>query len=171
MIRIGERVPHVRVPALANGTLTYFDWTQYRNRWLVLCSVPKLGVIDSIFLDHHASAFANYDAALIALCPEEGPLHHPGIRQLGALRIPILADPLRRLCRTYGILTQERQGRSQTFLIDPDHVLRFQVVQDLNGRGINAILELLSATQAQGLRLFERSESARVTTPQAVSRL
>src|SRR6185295_17869405 len=111
MLRPGERIPHIRVPALTDGTLTYFDWKLYSGRWMVLCSIPTLGLIDTIFLDHQTAAVEQYDAALIALCQDDGALQHPGIYHLGALQVPILADPLRRLHRAYGLPVQRRYGR------------------------------------------------------------
>lgn len=116
---------------------------------MILCCLPSLGLVEPTFLERQVEAFAQKGASLLAVGLEEDPLHQPWVSRIGKLRIPILADPLRRLRRSYGIARAYAPGRCRTFLVDPDGLLRFHLVHDLSGREMNALLEIIGAGQGQ----------------------
>ena len=60
-----------------------------------------------------------------------------------------MGDPLGRLRRLYSGVTIQSWGRAQTFLIDPEGRLRFQLVHSLSERGMGVLTELLQAHQDQ----------------------
>lgn len=149
MRRIGERAPRFRVPALMEGAFIYIDSARFQGRWMVLCCLPSLGLVEPTFLDQQVEAFAQKGASLLAVGPEDDSLHQPWASRIGKLRVPILADPLRRLRRSYGIARAYAPGRCRTFLMDPDGLLQFHLVHDLNGREMSALLEIIGAGQSQ----------------------
>ncbi len=142
MRRIGERAPRFRVPALIGGALTYIDSAQFQGRWTALCFVPYVGLVETAFLDHQANTFAQINTVTV--------------------RIPLLTDPLGRLHRFFGVTVAQMPVRCQTFLIDPDGIIRFHLVHDLNGRGMDALLEIIGAGQGQEKRFspVSRQQSA-----------
>lgn len=137
----------IRVPALTNGVLTYFALDQLRDRWTILCSLVSLDLTDVIFLDQQYEIFAESGASFVVLSRQDRPLHHSRVDCLRPLRIPILADPLGRLSRTYSTSTDQRLFRCQTSLLNPQLMLQSQISHDLDAHGIDKILELLAVIQ------------------------
>jgi alkyl hydroperoxide reductase subunit AhpC len=152
MRRIGERAPCFWFPALVEGNLTYIEFASFRGRWVALCFLASLGLIESVFLDRRTEAFAREGAALLAVVPDDRALRRPWCSQFGKLPIPLLTDPLKRLHRAYGMVASQHQGRCRSFLIDPNGIIRFHLVHDLNGRDMDALLEIIGASQGQEKR-------------------
>ena len=76
--------------------------------------------------------------------------HHPDLRDLP---FPMLADIKRELCDALGILDpQEGVAQRATFIVDPQGVIRFVYVTDLNvGRSPEEVLRVLDALQTDEL--------------------
>src|SRR5579884_145484 len=129
MLLIGHRAPRFRVPALRDGALTYLDSAGLRGRWVVLCCLPRLSLVEATIVDRQAATFADYRAEFLAVAPDD--------------------RTLRRLHRAYGLVQDQTLTRCRTFLIDPDGLLRFHLVHDLTGRGLGAIMEILRLFQHQ----------------------
>ncbi len=73
--------------------------------------------------------------------------------QLRDLPFPLVADVKRELSQALGIL-DEKEGVAQraTFIVDPENVIRFVMVTDLNvGRNPNEVLRVLDALQTNEL--------------------
>lgn len=149
MIQIGAPSPSFRLPAMVDGQLTFVDLAQFRTPWVVLCFIPRLELVEAVFLDRHVDSFHKQGVSFLAVSPKHEPLHEGWINQFGSFRVPILADPLRRLHRRYRLAAVDTSSRCQTFLIDPEGLLRFHLVHDLNGRGMGAILEIFRANRTQ----------------------
>jgi alkyl hydroperoxide reductase subunit AhpC len=154
MIRIGHTAPRFRVPALVNGTLIYIDSTRFSHHWIVLCFVPRLGLNEVSFLDWQANSrhFARENCSLLAVGSADYTLHQPWLSRVGKVKPILLADPLGHLHRTYKI-SIDPALRCQSFVIDSEGLLRFQIVHDLNGRGISVLSEILDATRRQPVRV------------------
>ena len=62
---------------------------------------------------------------------------------------PILADTSHRVSRAYGVLVEELGVATRgTFIIDPEGVIRYMVISDLNvGRSVKETLRALQAFQ------------------------
>lgn len=166
MVQIGAPAPCFRSPALVDGQLTYVDLARFRTRWAVLCFVHRLELLEAVFLDRHVDGFLKQGLALLAVSPKPEPLHEGWITQFGRLRVPILADPLRRLHRRYRIVATEASPRCHTFLIDPDGLLHFHLVHDLNGRGMSAILETPRANRTQEAQRSSADQGVRNRLPE-----
>ncbi len=72
---------------------------------------------------------------------------------LGPLKYPLASDITKEVARKYGVLIED-QGIALRglFIIDPDGVLRYSVVHDLNiGRSVDETLRVLEALQTGGL--------------------
>jgi alkyl hydroperoxide reductase subunit AhpC len=153
MIRIGHTAPRFRVPALVDGTLGYIDSRRFSNHWIVLCFVPRLGLIETSFLDRQANSchFTGEHCSLFAVSSANDTLHQPWLSRIGKVKPVLLADPLGHLHRIYKVST-DPASRCRSFVIDPEGLLRFQIVHDLNGRGISVLSEILDATRRQPAR-------------------
>ena len=151
MRRIGHPVRGIRVPALIQGELTFLDFPPRGGRWSALCFPSTFGLIESVFLDRQTGVFEREDATLFAVIPSEGVLRESWCRQFGKLRIPLLADPLRRLRKVFGLAISDSPTRCQSLLLDPTGVFRFHLTHDLNGRGMGARLEIIKASQQRAV--------------------
>lgn len=149
MRRIGERAPRFRVPVLMNGTLVYMDSARFQGRWVALCFLPYVGLVETAFLDHQAERFAQIDTALFIVNSGTRPLHRLWIGGTAKPRILLLTDPLDRLHRSFGIAATHRPARCQTVLIDREGILRFHLIHDFNDRGLDALQEVVTLSRTQ----------------------
>ncbi len=69
------------------------------------------------------------------------------------LKYPLAADQTKQVSRDYGVLIQDKGVALRgLFVIDPDKVLRYAVVHDLNvGRSADETLRVIQALQTGGL--------------------
>jgi len=68
------------------------------------------------------------------------------------LPFPMLADINKDLGRELGILDAEGVEKRATFIVDPDGVIRFASVTDMNvGRNVEEVLRVLDALQTDEL--------------------
>ena len=132
----------------------------YPNKWLVLFFYPK----DFTFVCPTEIAafgalneeFADRDAQLLAASTDTEFTHWAWRKHQDELRdlpFPMLADVKRDLSEGLGIL-DGNEGVSQraVFIIDPDGIIRFSMVTDLNvGRNPNEVLRVLDALQTDEL--------------------
>jgi peroxiredoxin (alkyl hydroperoxide reductase subunit C) len=72
---------------------------------------------------------------------------------LGGLDYPLASDITKEVARRYGVLIEEEGiALRGLFIIDPEGVLRYSVVSDLNvGRSVDETLRVLKALQSGGL--------------------
>ena len=72
---------------------------------------------------------------------------------LGGLSYPLASDITKQVSRDYGVLIEDKGVALRgLFIIDPEGILRYQVVCDLNvGRSIDETLRVLQALQSGGL--------------------
>ncbi|OCT10779.1 thioredoxin peroxidase [Paenibacillus pectinilyticus] len=135
----------------------------YRGRWLVFFFWP----FDFTFVcPTEITAFSdNYEAFLELDCDIVGasvdsiythrawtqtPRDQSGI---GPVKFPLVSDFSKETARAYGVLDDETGAAHRgLFIIDPESVLRYQVVTDMNvGRSVDETLRVLQALQAGGL--------------------
>lgn len=160
MKQTGTLSLNFRVPALAEKELIYLDSKQFAGRWVALSFLPNLGLMESAFLDHQAEIFGQIDTALLMVSSGARPLH----RWLNCPmkpRVPLLADPLGRLHRSFGVTVAHLPARCHTFLIDRAGILRFHLIHDFTDRGLSALHEIVTLSQAQ--------ETGRVTARDTIA--
>ena len=103
--------------------------------------------------------FADLDAEVLGVSTDTVFVHKQWISTprdqngVGALKYPLAADPTLQAARDYGVLIEKEglAGRG-LFIIDPNGVLQYAVVHNLNvGRSVDETLRVLEALQAGGL--------------------
>ena len=82
--------------------------------------------------------------------------HLPGLRDQDlddpVFRYPVLADPAHELAAAYGVLLEDGSAQRGTFVLDPQGVVRYASVTDLNvGRSAGEVLRVVYALQTGGL--------------------
>jgi alkyl hydroperoxide reductase subunit AhpC len=164
-VAIDKPVPRLRLTAVVNGEYTHLDPAAIAGRWIVLCFPAALRAVDLLCLNHQASYFARAGALLLGVASDHmllQPFHH---RDLQRLAVPLLTDPLNRLHRAYGMSCSPSSDKANTFLIDPDRILRHHIIHELTTWNMEALggllsLELPRGTQADAI-LSERSQKCR----------
>jgi peroxiredoxin (alkyl hydroperoxide reductase subunit C) len=133
----------------------------FQGQWSVMFWWPK----DFTFVcpteiaefNNNFTAFRDRDAMLIGASTDSEFVHLAWRREhadLKELRFPMLADTSKSLAEELGILTadDERVAYRATFIIDPDGIVRWVCINDLNvGRNVAEVLRVLDALQTDEL--------------------
>ncbi len=164
MLGVGKQLPAFNVKATVSTDIktafTDVTNTTYKGKWLVLFFYPK----DFTFVcpteikgfAELNKQFKDRDAQVLAASTDSEFVHMAWRQHTDELRelpFPMLADVKRELSTALGIL-DEAEGVSQraTFIVDPQGVIRFVYVTDLNvGRNPKEVLRILDGLQTDEL--------------------
>jgi lipoyl-dependent peroxiredoxin subunit C len=164
MLTIGDKFPSYdlkSVVSLEKGKeFTQVTSADHPGKWRVVFFWPK----DFTFVcpteiaefGRRNGDFADRDAQVLGVSIDNEYVHlawrkdHPDLRNLP---FPMLADLKRELSSALGILDKgEGVSMRATFIVDPDNVIRFVSVTDLNvGRSVDEVLRVLDALQTDEL--------------------
>ncbi|MDT7040746.1 redoxin domain-containing protein [Candidatus Nitronereus thalassa] len=147
-MRIGySTLPQIRIPAIVEGEIIVFDLAQLTGQWSVVCCMPRLALDKAVFLNQQSQSVAEQGAVLLSFLWEPDACYDPSIRKIGKLRIPFLTDPSKRLFRRLGLFGQKSPDRCQSFVFDPEGIVRYCLVHRLDVRGMAVVIEMLKYCQ------------------------
>ena len=147
-MRIGQsKIARMRVPAFLKGNVILLDLVSVRGKWGIVSCLPPFEFADAVFLNQYRRIVQKEGAVLLGMLPCADPIFDPNLPKAKALRIPLIADPLRRLQRVLGIQGPSFSNRCQSFIFDPRGVIRNHLVHLLNWRGMSFLLETLKHCQ------------------------
>ena len=151
------------------------EYAAAKDLWTVLFWWPK----DFTFVcpteiaefNKKSSEFADRDTVLIGASTDSEFVHlawrkdHTDLREL---KFPMLADTSKSLAEALGILTEdEKVAYRATFIIDPQGIIRWVSVNDLNvGRNVQEVLRVLDALQTDELCPCNWKKGEETLTPQ-----
>ncbi|MBS1985684.1 MAG: peroxiredoxin [Bdellovibrionales bacterium] len=164
LINIGEEFPAFSVPAVASlekgKEFVTIDRDKMKGRWSVVFFWP----MDFTFVcpteiaefNRELKSFKERDADLYGASTDSQFVHlawrqnHPDLKDLG---FPMLADNKKDLSTALGVLhPTEKVPLRATFIVDPDGIIRWVSVNDLNvGRNVKEVLRTLDALQTDEL--------------------
>jgi peroxiredoxin 2/4 len=162
---VGQRAPEFCVETTKNiETLDHkAKLSDYLGKWLVLFFYP----MDFTFVcpteirgfNSRLNDFAVLNAEILGMSTDSVYSHRAWIKTpvtengLGGLTYPLGSDITKQVARDYGVLIEEKGVALRgLFIIDPEGILRYQVVCDLNvGRSIDETLRVLQALQSGGM--------------------
>jgi len=163
MLTVGDKLPQFALKATVSESLetafTTITNASYAGRWLVLFFWPK----DFTFVCPTEIAefgrkngdFADRDAQVLGASVDNEFVHlawRKDHKDLKGLPFPMLADLRKDLSSALGILDAEGVAKRATFVVDPQGVIRFASVTDMNvGRNVNEVLRVLDALQTDEL--------------------
>lgn len=164
MLGVGQTFPAFTVKATVSNDIadafTDVSHTSYAGKWLVVFFWPK----DFTFVCPTEIAefgklnkeFAERDAQVLGASTDSEFVHlawRQHKEELNQLPFPMLADVKRELTTALGILDpQEGVAQRATYIVDPEGVIRFAMVTDLNvGRNVKEVLRVLDALQTDEL--------------------
>lgn len=143
------------MPDMSFKQITLSDYT---GKWLVLFFYP----LDYTFvcpteitaISDRIEDFKNMDAEVVGCSVDSKFTHLSWIQTprnkggLGKLEYPLLADLTKKIGTDYGVLLPGGMTLRGLFIMDPDGVVRYQVVHDLGiGRSVDEVLRVLAAIQ------------------------
>ncbi len=164
MLSVGHTFPAFSLKATVsndvNSAFTDVTEKSYKGKWLAVFFWPKdftfvcpteiaeFGRLDREFQDRDTQVLgASTDSEFVHLAWRQ----HK--EELSALPFPMLADIKRALSAALGILDpHEGVAQRATFIVDPEGIIRFTMVTDLNvGRNVKEVLRVLDALQTDEL--------------------
>ena len=164
MLTIGQRFPEFSLTGVvsndAASAFETFDAQSYPDKWLVVFFWPKdftfvcpteiaaFGRLEKDFKDRDAQVLGvSIDSEFVHLAWRNDK------QELRDLPFPMLSDIKRELSMRLGILDAEAGvAQRATFILDPQGVIRFVYVTDLNvGRSPEEVLRVLDALQTDEL--------------------
>jgi alkyl hydroperoxide reductase subunit AhpC len=164
MLTVGDKLPAFDVPATVSTDLknafTRITDQSDPGKWKIVFFWPKdftfvcpteiaaFGKLNRDFNDRDAVVYgASTDSEFVHLAWRRD---HEDLRDLP---FPMLADIKRELSQAFGILDKkEGVALRATFIVDPEGVIRFASVNDLNvGRNPQEVLRVLDALQSDEL--------------------
>ena len=150
--------------ALGNGKdFGKVSLSDYKGKWLVLFFYPLdftfVCPTEIISLSDSIEDFKDLDAEVLGVSVDSVHSHRAWINTprdqngLGGLNYDLASDFNKTTARAYGVLDEEAGVAFRgLFIIDPEGILKYQVVTDLNiGRSDDETLRVLQALQSGGL--------------------
>jgi peroxiredoxin (alkyl hydroperoxide reductase subunit C) len=135
----------------------------YRGKWLMFFFWPfdftfVCPTEITAFSDHYEE-FKELDCEIVGASVDSIYTHRAWTQTpreqngIGEVKFPLVSDFSKETAEAYGILDEAtRAAHRGLFIIDPEGILRYQVVTDMNvGRSVDETLRVLQALQAGGL--------------------
>ena len=163
--KVGKPAPSFDMPSTKNleKLNENVKLEDYRGKWVALVFYP----LDFTFVcpteltafsDRYAD-FKEHNCELIGISTDSVYSHRAWLQTprdkngIEGLKYPLAADMGGAVSRDYGVLIEEKGiALRGLFVIDPEGVLRYKVVHDLNiGRSTDETLRVISALQTGGL--------------------
>jgi alkyl hydroperoxide reductase subunit AhpC len=164
LLSIGEKFPEFSVPAVVSlekgKEFKTIDLVQTKGKWAVFFFWP----LDFTFVcpteiaefNKELKSFRDRDAELYGVSTDSQFVHlawrthHHDLKNLG---FPMLADNKKELSEALGVLhPTEKVPLRATYIVDPDGVIRWVSVNDLNvGRNVKEVIRTLDALQTDEL--------------------
>lgn len=163
--QVGKPAPDFEIPSTKNIEKLNepVKLSDYRGKWVVLLFYP----LDFTFVcpteltafSDRYEDFEGIGAEIIGISTDSAFSHRAWLQTprdkggVEGLRFPLGADITKSMSRDYGVLIEDRGiALRGLFVIDPEGVLRYKVVHDLNiGRSAEETLRVIQALQTGGL--------------------
>jgi peroxiredoxin (alkyl hydroperoxide reductase subunit C) len=163
--QVGKPAPDFDIPSTRNIEKLNepVKLSDYKGKWVVLLFYP----LDFTFVcptelttfSDRYDDFEGINAEVIGVSTDSVYSHRAWLQTprdkggVEGLRFPLAADITKQMSRNYDVLIEDRGiALRGLFVIDPEGVLRYKVVHDLNiGRSAEETLRVIQALQTGGL--------------------
>jgi peroxiredoxin 2/4 len=163
--KVGELAPKFNMKTTANletlESIATLD--DYKGKWLVLFFYPLdftfVCPTEIIALSDRYDEFLAIGADVLGVSTDSVHSHRAWLKTprkangIEGVRFPLASDKTQEVSRSYNVLIEE-EGKALRglFIIDPEGVLQYQVVHNLNiGRSVDETLRVLEGLQSGGL--------------------
>ncbi len=156
--KLEEPAPDFTADAVIDKEFKTISLSDYKGKWLVLFFYPG----DFTFVcpteikgfNQSLSDFKKLNADIIGGSVDSKYSHLAWIQRgdLGDLKFPLFSDLKKEMVKSYGVLAKDGTALRGLFIIDPNGILQYQLVQNHNvGRSVEEILRVLAALQTEAL--------------------
>lgn len=158
-LQVGQKAPEFKADAaLGNDEFKNISLADYKGKWLVLFFYP----LDFTFVcpteinafSDELDKFKKLGAEVIGVSVDSKFSHNAWVKTsrkeggIQGLKYPLLADINKTIAGDYGVLLPAGIALRGLFIIDPEGILQYQVVNFLNfGRSTEETLRVLQALQ------------------------
>lgn len=166
MVQVGQPAPDFELEGVVGDSFEKIKLSDYRGKWVVLFFWPMdftfVCPTEVTAMSKRAEDFGKLDAVILGASVDSKFTHLAWIEKIGKICYPMLADITKQVSRDYGVLIEsDGVALRGLFIVDPEGVLRYQVVHDLNiGRNVDEVLRVLSALQTGELCPVDWEEGA-----------
>lgn len=164
---VGKQAPAFNLNAVKGDGTDFMtvNSEDYKGKWLVFFFYP----LDFTFVcpteitaySKRMKEFEALNTAVLGASVDSEHSHKAWINgDLGPLNFPLASDMTKKVAEAYGILMEDEGiALRGLFIINPEGVLQYSVVHDLNvGRSVDETLRVLQALQTGGLCPIDWSE-------------
>ncbi|MCH4886808.1 peroxiredoxin [Acidaminobacter sp. JC074] len=157
---VGKQAPDFKFNAATGDGKEFVEikLEDYKGKWLVLFFYP----LDFTFVcpteitgySKQIEKFKSLGAEVLGVSVDSEHSHKAWINSsLGQINFPLGSDMTKKVSDDYGVLIEEEGiALRGLFIINPEGVLQYSVVHDLNvGRSVDETLRVLQALQTGGL--------------------
>jgi peroxiredoxin (alkyl hydroperoxide reductase subunit C) len=136
----------------------------YHRRWLILLFYPAdftfVCPSEMLAFDAAVPILAERNAELLGVSTDSVFSHIAWMEfHIGDLSFPLASDQKQIVSRAYEVLDENGQSARGIFIIDPEGIVRYEVVHDDRvGRSVEEVLRVLDALQSHG-RTFAKFEA------------
>ncbi|BCJ88579.1 peroxiredoxin [Effusibacillus dendaii] len=162
---VGQKAPDFKMLTTTNLEKLNHEVSlaDYKGKWLVLFFWPMdftfVCPTEITAISDRAQEFFDLDAEILGVSVDSVYVHRAWIETprdkngIGQVNYPLASDITKQVARDYDVLIEEKGVALRgLFIIDPEGILRYQVVHDLNvGRSVDETLRVLEALQSGGL--------------------
>ena len=153
MIKVGKKVPTFKLQGYLKGNFDEFDLETKKGKWLVIFFYPMdftfICPTEVTAISKHYDEFEKLNTEVWGISCDSVYVHKAWEKELGELKYPLLSDNKKEVATMFGTLIDD-EGISlrATFVIDPDGVLKYHLVNDNNiGRNTQELVRVISALQ------------------------
>ena len=162
-VLVGRQAPDFKATAVVNGDFKKVSLSDYKGKYVVLFFYP----LDFTFVcptelttfSDRYEDFLGIGADVIGISTDSVHSHRAWLKTprdkggVEGLKYPLASDITKQVARDYGVLIEDKGVALRgLFVIDPEGVLRYAVVHDLNvGRSAEETLRVIQALQTGGL--------------------
>ncbi|MHB0912789.1 MAG: peroxiredoxin [Armatimonadota bacterium] len=153
MVKVGKPVPDFTLEGVMGKDFTKVSLSYYRGKWVVLFFWP----LDFTFVcpteitefTKRNKEIEDLGGKVLGVSVDSKYSHLAWTKEIGEQAYPLLSDITKRVSRDYGVLVEDEGiALRGTFIIDPDGICRWMVVNDLSvGRSVDETIRVLSALQ------------------------
>jgi len=143
----------------------------YQRRWLILLFYPAdftfVCPSEMLAFDAAVPTLADRNAELLGVSTDSVFAHIAWMEfHIGDLRFPLASDQKQIVSHAYGVLDENGQSARGIFIIDPEGIVRYEVVHDDRvGRSVDEVLRVLDALQSNGRTFATFEPRAAETIP------
>lgn len=153
MVKVGEPAPEFTMEGVRKRDFMKASLSDYKGKWVVLFFYP----LDFTFVcpteitgfTKRSAQIEELNGQVLGVSVDSKYSHLKWVDDIGEQAYPLLSDITKEVSRGYGVLIED-QGIALrgTFIIDPEGVLRWMVVNELSvGRSIDETVRVLEALQ------------------------